>query len=169
MIDILALVLFPALMAYSAWSDLFTMTIANWISALLVLSFVALAMVSGLPFHAILFDHLACGVAVLVLTFSLFAFGWIGGGDAKLAAATAVWIGWTLLSDYGLVASLLGAALTVGLLRFRKLDLPKRMSAQAWIARLHDRATGVPYGVALASAGLLIYPETALWHAVVGV
>lgn len=169
MIDILALVLFPALMAYSAWSDLFTMTIANWISALLVLAFVAMAAASGLSFHTILVDHLACGVAVLVLTFSLFAFGWIGGGDAKLAAATAVWSGWTLLSDYGLIASVLGAALTIGLLRFRKIDLPERLGAQAWIARLHNRATGVPYGVALASAGLLIYPETPLWHAVVGV
>lgn len=168
MIDLLALILFPALMAYAAWSDLFTMTIANWISALLVLAFVAMAAASGMSFETILVDHLACGVAVLSLTFTLFAFGWIGGGDAKLAAATAVWIGWALLSDYGLLASLLGAALTLGLLRFRKLDLPDRLVMHAWIARLHNRATGVPYGVALASAGLAIYPETSLWHAVVG-
>ena len=57
---------------------------------------------------------------MLVLTFALFAFGWIGGGDAKLAAATAVWIGWHGLSDYGLLASLLGAALTLAILYFRK-------------------------------------------------
>ncbi len=53
MIDVLALVLFPALMAYSAWSDIFTMTIANWISALLVVGFVVMAAASGMPLHAL--------------------------------------------------------------------------------------------------------------------
>ena len=53
MIDMLALVLFPALMAYSAWSDIFTMTIANWISALLVVGFVVLASASGMPLTTI--------------------------------------------------------------------------------------------------------------------
>lgn len=168
MIDLLALVLFPALMAYSAWSDLFTMTIANWISLLLVGAFVIMAAVSGVPVQEIVVDHLACGAAVLALTFSLFAFGWIGGGDAKLAASTAVWIGWSGLSEYGLIASLLGAVLTFGILWFRRASLPPSLSAKAWIARLHDKTAGVPYGVALASAGLLLYPETALWRTVVG-
>jgi prepilin peptidase CpaA len=168
MIDLLALVLFPALMAYSAWSDIFTMTIANWISVLLVAGFVLLAAISGMPLQGILIDHLACGAAVLTITFSLFAFGWIGGGDAKLAAATAVWIGWSSLSDYGLLASLFGAALTLGILWFRRTTLPQRLSSKRWIVRLHDKAGGVPYGVALAGAGLLLYPETALWQTVVG-
>ena len=168
MIDLLALVLFPALMAYSAWSDIFTMTIANWISVLLVAGFMVMATASGMPLHGIFIDHLACGAAVLVLTFSLFAFGWIGGGDAKLAAATAVWIGWSGLSEYGLLASVLGAALTFAVLWFRRTALPPNLSSKLWIARLHDKTAGVPYGVALASAGLLLYPETALWHTVVG-
>ena len=169
MIDVLALVLFPALMAYSAWSDIFTMTIANWISALLVVAFLALSMASGLSLQAIAVDHLSCGAAVLVLTFSLFAFGWIGGGDAKLAAATAVWIGWGHISDYGLAASLFGAGLTLGILHFRKATLPPLWLGKAWIARLHAKGAGVPYGVALAGAGLLLYPDTPLWHAMVGV
>lgn len=169
MMDVLALVLFPALMAYAAWSDIFTMTIANWISALLIVGFVVMAMASGMTLHDIAVDHLACGLAVLVLTFSLFAFGWIGGGDAKLAASTAVWVGWNGLSDYGLLASLFGAALTLAILYFRKNSLPERLSSKAWIARLHDKTGGVPYGVALAGAGLLLYPDTAVWHAVVGV
>lgn len=168
MTDLLALILFPALMAYSALSDIFTMTIANWISGLLVAAFLGLAVAGGLSVHDIALDHLACGLAVLVLTFGLFAFGWIGGGDAKLAAATAVWIGWTGLSNYGLLASLFGAALTFGILYFRKVDLPEPWLAKAWIARLHKKGAGVPYGVALACAGLTLYPETAVWQAVVG-
>lgn len=167
-LDLAALVLFPALMAYSAASDLFTMTIANWISVALVVGFSVLAVASGMPVASIGLDHLACGAVVLVLTFVLFARGWIGGGDAKLAAATAVWLGWSLLSDYALIASVLGAILTLAILRLRKITLPRGWLALPWVARLHDRTTGVPYGIALAAAGLFIYPETAFWHAVVG-
>ena len=169
MIDLVALVLFPALMAYAAWSDLFTMTIGNWISGLLVVAFVALALASGLSIHAIAVNHLSCGLAILVLTFGLFAFGWIGGGDAKLCSATAVWIGWPQVCDYGLLASVLGAALTFSILFFRKAPLPPFLESRAWIARLHDKKAGVPYGIALACAGLVLYPDTPVWHAVVGV
>ena len=112
--------------------------------------------------------HLACGAAVLVLTFILFAFGWIGGGDAKLAAATAVWLGWTHLFDYGLQASLLGAVLTIGIVSWRKSALPAMLVDRRWIMRLHAAGNGVPYGIALAIAGLIIYPDTAVWTAVSG-
>ena len=161
-----ALVLFPLLMAYAAFSDLFTMTISNRISILLVLGYVPLALALGLTPMTILTMHLAAGAAVLVLTFAFFARGWIGGGDAKLAAATAVWLGWENLADYGLQASVLGAALTLGILVLRKRELPAMLMHRPWIARLHGAGTGVPYGIALAIAGLSIYPETSLWHAV---
>ena len=57
--------------------------------------------------------HALCGAAMLVFTFALFNLGWIGGGDAKLAAATALWLGWTPLADYGLASALAGGALTL--------------------------------------------------------
>ena len=164
MLDALTIVIFPALMAYAAFSDLFTMTISNWISIVLVVAFVVLALVLGLPLSTIAF-HLACGFAVLVLTFALFAFGWIGGGDAKLAATTAVWMGFDHLAEYGLGSALLGGALTLALLQFRRLPMPNWAQARAWVMRLHDKDNGVPYGVALAAAGLLLYPETRIFLA----
>ena len=166
MLELAALVFFPALMAYAAVSDLLTMTISNRVSIALVAGFLAMAYGSGMPLTVILSDHIACGAAVLVLTFALFAFGWIGGGDAKLAAATAVWLGWPNLFDYGLQASVLGAVLTVGILYLRKYRLPPGLRARKWLARLHAAGNGVPYGIALAVAGLAIYPETAVWAAV---
>jgi prepilin peptidase CpaA len=68
-----------------------------------------------------------------------------------------------------LLASLLGAGLTLGILRLRKLPLPESWAGKPWIGRLYDRSNGVPYGVALAVAGLIIYPDTPLWHIIVGV
>ena len=168
-LDAAALTFFPSLMAYSALSDLFTMTIANRISILLVAGFLALAAVTGMPVAEIGIDHLACGAAILVLTFTLFAFGWIGGGDAKLAAAIAVWIGWAHLFDYGLLTSVLGAGLTILILRLRKTTIFPTWRDTPWIARLLDPLNGVPYGIALAAAGLILYPDTPLWHSIVGV
>ena len=168
MLEIVALVLFPALMAYAAASDLLTMTISNRVSIALVVGFAGVALASGMPLGTLFATHLACGAAVLVLTFTLFAFNWIGGGDAKLAAATAVWLGWTHLFDYGLQASLLGAVLTIGIVMWRKYALPAMLVDRRWIQRLHAAGSGVPYGIALAIAGLAIYPDTAVWTAVSG-
>lgn len=164
-LDAAALILFPLLMAYSALSDLFTMTISNVISIVLVLSFVIMAELAGMEWSTLAM-HLAAGLAALLVTFIFFALGWVGGGDAKLAAATAVWLGWDNLVNYGLQASVLGACLTLGILFWRKIELPERLAAREWIVRLHRQGNGVPYGIALALAGLIIYPETALWHSI---
>jgi prepilin peptidase CpaA len=104
--------------------------------------------------------HAGAALIVLAASFAMFARGWIGGGDAKLAAASALWLGWAHLLDYVLYASLLGGGLTLLLLEFRKWPLPAPVRGQDWVERLHDRQGGVPYGIALAAAALLIYPST---------
>jgi prepilin peptidase CpaA len=162
MTDALLLVIFPALMAYAAFSDLFTMTISNWISIVLVLAFVCLGLLVGLP-PATIALHLACGFGVLIITFTLFACGWIGGGDAKLAATTAVWMGFEHLAEYGMGSALLGGALTLAILQFRRWPMPGWARPRAWIMRLHAKDNGVPYGIALAAAGLALYPETLIF------
>jgi prepilin peptidase CpaA len=168
MLSAAALILFPWLMAYAASSDLFTMTISNWVSMVLVGGFLILASSAGMPALEMLRMHLACGATVLVLTFALFAFGWIGGGDAKLAAATAVWLGWDNLYAYGLATSIFGGALTLLILHWRKFALPPILNHQEWVKRLHADGTGVPYGIALAVAGLMLYPDTTIWSAAAG-
>ncbi len=164
--DAIRLLLFPALMAFAASSDLFTMTISNRLSIALVAVFFLLAAVTGMPLNDIGM-HLAASALVLVVSFGFFTQGWIGGGDAKLAAATALWFGFDHLLDYLIYASLFGGALTLLLLQFRKLPLPGVMARQPWIQRLHDEAGGVPYGIALAAAALAIYPKTG-WMAAIG-
>ena len=104
--------------------------------------------------------HLAAAALVLTIAFTCFAFGWIGGGDAKLAAATALWFGFDYLLDYLLYASLFGGVLTLLLIQFRLLPLPAVMARQKWILRLHEKDGGVPYGIALAAAALAVYPHT---------
>lgn len=157
--DTIRLLLFPALMAFAASSDLFTMTISNKVSLALVGAFLLLAGISVMPLEDFGM-HLAAGALVLVVSFGFFTQGWIGGGDAKLAAATALWFGFAHLLDYLLYASMFGGALTLLLLQFRTLPLPAVLARQHWIQRLHDRKGGVPYGIALAAAALVLYPKT---------
>lgn len=164
MIDSALLLIFPALMAFAAASDLFTMTIPNRLTLALVAGFALLAAASGMAPGTILV-HLAAGALMLLICFSLFAFGWIGGGDAKLAAATALWLGFGTLVDYLLISTVAGGLLTLVLLAARALPVPAFALGWPWLSRLHDPKSGVPYGIALAGAGLAVYPHSPLWAA----
>ncbi|MFY9694107.1 MAG: prepilin peptidase [Xanthobacteraceae bacterium] len=166
LIEAVRLTLFPAMMAFAASSDLLTMTIANRVSLLLIVGFVMLALLSGLGATAVL-SHVEAAAAVLAVAFVCFARGWIGGGDAKLAAATALWLGFGNLFTYLVYASLLGGALTLLIVQFRTLPLPRLLAGREWAERLHSQGAGVPYGVALAAAALLVYPQT-VWMTAVG-
>jgi prepilin peptidase CpaA len=159
MTDAIRLLLFPAMMAFAAFSDLFTMTISNRVSLLLVAGFAITAYATGMESAAVL-SHLGAAAAVLAVTFTFFARGWIGGGDAKLAAATALWLGFDQLVNYLLYASLFGGVLTFLMIRFRFQPLPAALAGQDWVKRLHRMDAGVPYGIALAAAALLVYPDT---------
>ena len=159
MLEYPVLLVFPLAMIYAAAMDFFTMTIPNRASIALVAGFFAAAVLGGLGWFDVL-KHMAAAVVVLAVAIVLFARGWIGGGDAKLAAATALWLGFDQLLNYLLYASLFGGVLTFMILRFRLMPLPAALANQEWAQRLHRMDTGVPYGIALALAALIIYPDT---------
>lgn len=158
-LDIARLMLFPTLMAFAAASDLVSMTISNRVSLLLVAGFVVLALLSGMGVYDML-THAGAGLTVLAMAFFCFAMGWVGGGDAKVAAAASLWFGFSHLLEYLVYASLFGGALTLLLLQFRQWPLPAALHGQSWLLRLHNKDSGVPYGIALALGALLIYPDT---------
>jgi prepilin peptidase CpaA len=164
MIDIALLIVFPALMAYAAASDLFTMSIPNALSLALIGAFGVFALLAGLP-PAVVLLHVAACALVLAVCFGLFAFGWIGGGDAKLASATALWFGFGALLDYLFLATIAGGALTLLILAARARPLPAFALGCGWVERLHRRDAGVPYGIALAGAALAVYPQAPIWSA----
>ncbi len=163
---------FPLIMIFAACMDLFTMRISNWISIVLAMGFLPIALLDGLPFWSLAPNsialHYACGLLILLVTFVLFAFGKIGGGDAKLAASSAIWIGWEGLLDYLLVASLLGGVLGLFFLAARTVALPIFLLNQPWIARLHEPRGPLPFGVALGVGAIIVYPQTSMWLSAMG-
>lgn len=166
--QIVMLGVFPFAMAYAAASDLVSMTISNRLCLFLVAGFAVCCVLLGLGPAAIGW-HLAAAALVLVVAFGLFAAGWIGGGDAKLVAATALWFGFDQLMPYLLMAAFLGGLLTILVLRLRSRPLPAFAENWSWMRRLHAANEGVPYGIALAFAALLVLPDTTIWHAAIGV
>jgi prepilin peptidase CpaA len=167
MLELVLLFAFPAAVAFAGATDLFSMTIPNRISLAMIAGFICVAPFAGLGLEAMAW-HFAAGLLVLVVTAGMFFMGWIGGGDAKLTAAVALWIGFDLLVKYLIVASLLGGVLSLAFIVFRKLPLPASAIRQIWIARLHAPKGGIPYGIALAAAAIIIYPETLIYGALSG-
>lgn len=160
---LLVLLVFPTAMAFAAASDLITMRISNRVSLALLAGFAVAALAVGLPLATIGW-HVAAAALVLAVCFGFFSFGWMGGGDAKLASACALWLGWGLLLDYALLASVLGGALTLVIVLARTVPLPAVLLHHGWATRLHHAKTGIPYGIALAAAGLILYPHS-VWMA----
>jgi len=165
--DLLILTIFPGAMAVAAVTDLLTLKVPNR----LVLAFAALfffvAPLAGLGWYVIGL-HVALAVAAFAFAFVLFSFEWMGGGDAKLFAATCLWLGPEAILAYTIYAALIGGALALLLLFWRGLPLPVMLASRGWLARLHSPKEGVPYGIALAASGLLVFPGTAFVGALGG-
>lgn len=161
----LILVIIPGLLIAAAGWDLTTFTIPNSIPAALVAQFLLLAALTGMPVAGLGWHALA-GLSGLAGGFLLFAFGYVGGGDAKLFAAVMLLFGLRDGAAFAIVSALFGGVLTISILAMRYVPLPQFL-AQPWILRLHDDKEGVPYGVALAAGAFVLLPYSEIFHAVV--
>ena len=160
MLEALILVIFPFCMVYAAVSDMITMTIANRVSVLLVATFLVVAPLTGMPL-AVIGMHVAAAAVVLCVTFTLFAFGTMGGGDAKLLAATALWMGFGMpLAEYIVVGAAWGGTLTLTILAYRNSPISDVTGNFVLLRNFADRRVGVPYGIALGAAGLMVFPSS---------
>lgn len=132
-------------LVWAAASDLHRFIIPNRVCALVAAGYLLAGL--GLPLDAWA-AGLATGIAVLAIGAVLFARGWVGGGDVKLAAAAALWAGPGFLSDFALVTSISGAALGLVLLSPLRRLLP---------GAAHAETTGfrqpMPFGAPLAAGG----------------
>ncbi|MFD2237897.1 A24 family peptidase [Aureimonas populi] len=155
MLEALITLFFVPAMILAMVSDIRSMTIPNRLCLFLVAAFAVSALAAGMA-PAAIGIHALTGLLVLALTFCLFALNWMGGGDAKLIAATALWFGpGAGLADYVLLSALFGGALTLCLLGARALARPA--TGIVFLDRLLHPRTGVPYGVALGAAGIIVF------------
>lgn len=158
------LTIFPVAMAFAAANDLFTMKIPNRISLVLAGAFIAIALVTRMPIETF-GVHIACAFGVLVLTFVLFSMNLLGGGDAKLMAAGALWMGGAHVVEFLAFVTIYGGVLCLLVLSYRRMIPADLLPLPGWAQRLHTAGGPVPYGIAIAAAGLTIFPSTDLFRA----
>lgn len=162
MIEAVIFVVFPFCMLYAAISDLLSMTIANRVPVLLLVTFALIAPLTGMDWASYGW-HFAAGALVLAVTFGLFALGGMGGGDAKLLAATAVWMGLNPnLIGYLVTSAFIGGLLTLAILVYRKSPLAVYTGRSRFLRHFADESVGVPYGIALGLGGLITFPDSPL-------
>ena len=155
------LIVFPFCMVFAAVSDMLSMTIANRVSLILIATFAVVAPMTGMDWATYGWHFAAAGL-VLSVTFSLFALGAMGGGDAKLLAATALWMGFSgELVAYLVNASIIGGLLTLLLILYRGSSLAVLTGNNVFLRHFANDKLGIPYGVALGISGLIMYPSTA--------
>lgn len=166
MIAPLLFFIFAVPLMVAAYKDATSMTIPNWISLAMIAGFVVMVPFTwqGLPE---LGTHLVVGGAFLAAGFAMFAFGWLGGGDAKLMAATALWMTWPDALQFILYTTLFGAALGLFLLIGRKF-LPVRVLTSQWMYTMFKDETKMPYGLAIAAGGIMVLPKSAIFMAAIG-
>lgn len=161
-IQALLLMVFPVLVIVAALRDATSYTIPNWIPLAMAVAFPVAAFALDLPLKTVGLQA-AIGAAALVVGMGMFAARWIGGGDAKLFAAAALWIGWPATMSFLGMTGLAGGALAVGLLALRSAYVrPYMPNGPAWFARLAEPGQNVPYGVAIAVGALAAFPASAL-------
>jgi prepilin peptidase CpaA len=156
----LGLVLFPLAMVYAGLMDLITLKIRNVLVLAIGFAWLVLAPLAGFSL-AELGWSVAVAALVFLCTFAFFALGWIGGGDAKLAAVAALWFQPDEALLFFIYASLLGGVLTLIILQLRMRMLPAALGRVPWIVQLQNASAGIPYGAAMAPAALIVLPETA--------
>ena len=153
---------FAALVLTGAVRDLISYTIPNWISFAILGLFPVAALAADVSLSTAGL-HAAIGVGVLVAAMAMFAFRWIGGGDAKLFASAAFWMGWPAITDFMLWTALTGGVLAVVLMSMRRAPLrPIVLLGPPWLVKLSEPGGAAPYGVAIAVGALVALPKSPL-------
>jgi prepilin peptidase CpaA len=159
---------FPVGAIAAALSDATTFTIPNKLTIALAAAFFPVALILGLPVQTI-GACAAVGVLALIVGIGLFALNWCGGGDAKLLAACALWLGLPAILPFLFAMSVVGGLLALTLVFARKTALGALVpSGPAWLGRLLEPTEALPYGVAIAVGALIAFPSSPVVQALGG-
>jgi prepilin peptidase CpaA len=135
------MVLLGLLMIAAAISDVRSRTISNQLNAAMAMLAIPFWIASGLALWPEVAMQFGAAFLVFLLFAGLFAIGAMGGGDVKMIGAVMLWIPLPLFLPMLTIMAIGGGILSALMLIHMKL-------------RPSDKAVEVPYGVAIAAAGL---------------
>lgn len=126
----------------AAFTDLRRRKIDNWLNAAIAIGAPLYWLASGMTLYEIGMQ-LAIALAAFIVLAGMFAMRWMGGGDVKLLTALALWIQPMWFLELIFVMAVAGGFITIVF--------------GAWhVARRHKNRIAIPYGLAIAFAGLWV-------------
>ncbi len=159
MYETLILSIFPLMVVVAGISDFFTLKIPNWLNGVIAVSVVPFVFFAGMPLELFAW-HIIAGLVAFVVGFILFSANIIGGGDAKMLAACAVWVGWDVLMEFALVTAFAGGALVIALKLWVFFEKRKNTKGMDWAKNFLSKKPQLPYGIAIAAGGVIVFPAT---------
>ena len=169
MLHFLCLVLLPTLLMMAAIWDVLTFKIPNWLTLLTAALFFPMALATGLTLDAYVWQ-IAGGILLFAISFIMFQFGLLGGGDAKLLAAGGLWFGMAHIYTFIILAAIAGflqvsfmVATSFIMLSLDIADVSDK-SKRLW-GKLQAMTPNVPFGFAIALGGIVAFRSTWWIHA----
>lgn len=159
MYETLILSVFPLMVVMAGISDFFTLKIPNWLNGLIAVSVVPFVLFAGMPMEVFAW-HVIAGLAAFAGGFILFSANIIGGGDAKMLAACAVWVGWDLLVEFAFVTAFAGGALVIAIKLWVFFADHKDKKGMEWASNFLSKKPQLPYGIAIAAGGVIVFPAS---------
>src|SRR5260370_11454909 len=153
----MATVIFAFTLVYAGLMDLTTMRIRNGLVLVLLAAYAMLAPLAGFTVEEIAWST-AIAMGILAVCFVFFAFGWMGGGDVKLLAVTALWLGFDHTPAFLLYTALFCGALSLVVLPLLTVGLPAFLGNPLLISPLQSDEPALPYGLPVAVAPLAGFP-----------
>lgn len=155
MVLVILTILFFALMLFSAAHDVWNRRIPNWTSIVISIAFLPAAYFAQLTLEQFGW-HLLVGACAFGGGVALFYLGMWGGGDAKLVAASSLWMGVSgELAFLGAIA-IAGGILSLPLIVVRRMKIDFK---NTHLARVLDPKK-VPYAVAICAGGFWAAPQS---------
>ncbi len=159
MVSTLSITMFPLLMIIAGAGDALSMRIPNWLTLLIALLFLPMALLTEMPWDMIGI-HAVVGICMFVAGFVFFALGLFGGGDAKLLAAAGLWLGWPDLMPFLVMTAFAGGALALCVGIWSAINVSSEINDGSIFRRLGSIKPNVPYGYAFAIGAIVSFPQS---------
>lgn len=159
--------LFPFFVVLAAVYDIYSYTIPNFICVMIFFAFYAFALLNPHIGWHIFFERHITFLITFIFVFVFFNYGIFGGGDAKLIAASSLWIGSLDMFNYVSYIIFAGGALAAIIVYLRAQACYPFILKSACLKSLYFGRYGpnnIPYGISIAIGTLVTLPQTAIYN-----
>lgn len=159
----LFLLMLPFTVFLAGAFDLYTYQIPNELSITLVIGFYIFALINPNMTWSDIAAHSIVGTLAFITCFIMFCFGIFGGGDAKILAASSLWIGASDFIPYLYSITIFGGLLALSVSYLRGQACYPFILKTQWLSNLYfgnGNKRAIPYAIAIAAGMFVTLPSS---------